>query len=234
MNNHTEHDKINEELTKAFFSKTLEGNIAQKDPKPEQKPSKKFSTRKILIISIFCLVVFATTTFFLIKSSAFNLNIDLFQKDENSAFTIGSKRLNFFPDPPLSDKTKDIKTSYKNVSVLFDFEYDSESWEIPDWAMDKSDYIATGLNHVTGLGSTGKGSLEIQTDFPGSFWSGAIIELAQYISFEGFEKISGSLSAADGFIALVNLPGHLFCHFRFPQSFYFSDSADDSPGGKLY
>ena len=186
----TEHDKINEELTKAFFNTSFNSNVTKESQEPERKIKKKSSIIKVVIIIVFCLALLGIASFFLINNSAFNININVSQRQETSTFTVGSKKLNFFPKPPLSEKTKDIKDSYENVSVLFDFEYDSENWEIPDWAIDKQDHIATELTHVTGLGSTGNGSLEIQTEFAGSFWNGAVIELAQYISFAGFELIS--------------------------------------------
>jgi len=190
MNNIPRHDKINEELSKTFFNKAFDNNAAAKHAYSKQKTKKKFPIIKVFLIIFICLAILLSLIFFLTNNSPLNININVSQKEETSTFTVGSKKLNFFPKPLLSEKTKNFKNTYKNIRVLFDFEYDSENWEIPDWAIDKSDHIATELNHITGLGSTGNGSLEIQTEFPGSFWSGAVIELAQYVSFEGFEMIS--------------------------------------------
>ena len=190
MSNPSGHDRINEELSKTFFNRAFDGNAAAKHAYSGQKQKKKFSIIKLFVIIFICLAILLGIVIFLTSNSPFNININVSQKEETSTFAVGSKKLNFFPKPPLSEKTKNIKNAYENIRILFDFEYDSENWEIPDWAIDKSDHIATELNHVTGLGSTGNGSLEIQTEFPGSFWSGAVIELAQYISFEDFEMIS--------------------------------------------
>ncbi len=74
--------------------------------------------------------------------------------------------------------------------VFYDFEYDLAGWEIPMWALGKSDYVAKDAKRVEGLASSGNGSLQIITDFSGGLWSAALIEIQQYLDLSKYRVIS--------------------------------------------
>ncbi|MEA3488801.1 MAG: glycan-binding surface protein [Candidatus Omnitrophota bacterium] len=75
-------------------------------------------------------------------------------------------------------------------TVLFSFEKGLEGWEIPDWAYEKPDHVQKEINPSNKFASEGKGSLEIDTEFPGGRWTGAIVEIMQYFDWSDYGKIA--------------------------------------------
>jgi len=67
--------------------------------------------------------------------------------------------------------------SYSREIVLYSFEKDPQGWEIPDWALDKSDHVAKQIGVSEFQASDGKTSLQMDTEFKGgASWEGAYIE----------------------------------------------------------
>ena len=95
-------------------------------------------------------------------------------------------------------------TKPKNIKgdILFDFEKGTEGWEIPAWAWEKKDHVARVLKHTNNISTTGSGSLEMFVEFPGKKWTGAMIELQQYLDFSEYDKIS-----VDVFVPSDSPPG---------------------------
>ena len=74
--------------------------------------------------------------------------------------------------------------------LLFSFEKDTESWEIPDWALEKEDHVADSISVSSALASEGKSSLEVKADFPGAKWTGAYVETVEYFDWTAYGTIS--------------------------------------------
>jgi hypothetical protein len=82
--------------------------------------------------------------------------------------------------------------------VLFDFENDVQGWEIPDWAYEKPDHVQKEINFSDKVASEGNGSLEIEVDFPGGRWTGAIIEIMQYFDWTDYNRIACDVYLPEG------------------------------------
>lgn len=78
-------------------------------------------------------------------------------------------------------------------TILFSFENGLEGWEIPDWAYEKPDHVCQDINPSTNFSSKGAGSLEMQVEFPGGRWTGALIEIMQYFDWSDYSKIAVDL-----------------------------------------
>ena len=65
----------------------------------------------------------------------------------------------------------------EDATVLFDFENGLQGWEIPDWAYEKPDHVQKEINASDKFATQGVQSLEIDTEFPGGRWTGAIVEI---------------------------------------------------------
>ena len=78
-------------------------------------------------------------------------------------------------------------------SVLFGFENGLEGWEIPDWAYEKPDHVQKSLEQSTSIASEGESSLEMQTEFPGGRWTGAITEIMQFFDWSDYTKLAADV-----------------------------------------
>ena len=78
----------------------------------------------------------------------------------------------------------------EDSTVLFDFESGLQGWEIPDWAYEKPDHVQKELNASNQYASEGKQSLEIDVEFPGGRWTGAIVEIMQYFDWTDYSAIA--------------------------------------------
>ncbi|MDD4957460.1 MAG: hypothetical protein PHH49_05860 [Candidatus Omnitrophica bacterium] len=75
-------------------------------------------------------------------------------------------------------------------TVLFGFESGLQGWEIPDWAYEKPDHVQNSIEPSDMYASEGTQSLEIDADFPGGRWTGAIVEIMQYYDWSDYSKIA--------------------------------------------
>ncbi|MGB2601610.1 MAG: glycan-binding surface protein [Candidatus Omnitrophota bacterium] len=78
----------------------------------------------------------------------------------------------------------------EDATVLFDFEDGLQGWEIPDWAYEKPDHVQKEITASNKFATQGTQSLEIDTEFPGGRWTGAIIEIMQYFDWTDYSKIA--------------------------------------------
>ena len=78
-------------------------------------------------------------------------------------------------------------------TVLFSFENGLEGWEIPDWAYEKPDHVQQEINQSNNFASKGTSSLEVQAEFPGGRWTGAIVEIMQYFDWSDYSKIAADI-----------------------------------------
>lgn len=67
--------------------------------------------------------------------------------------------------------------SYSKEIVLYNFEKDPQGWEIPDWAISKTDHVGRQISVSEFNASEGKYSLEFDVEFSGApRWEGAYVE----------------------------------------------------------
>ena len=83
-------------------------------------------------------------------------------------------------------------------TVLFSFEGGLQGWEIPDWAYEKPDHVQKEINPSNNFASNGKSSLEIDAEFPGGRWTGAIVEIMQYFDWTDYSKIACDIYLPEG------------------------------------
>ena len=74
--------------------------------------------------------------------------------------------------------------------VIFGFEKDVGGWEIPEWALEKQDYVAKYVETSKDVAKEGASSLKISSDFPGKIWTAATVEAAESFDFTPYSDIS--------------------------------------------
>ncbi len=74
--------------------------------------------------------------------------------------------------------------------TLYSFEKDMEYWAIPDWSLEKPDYVTKSAEVSKDYVKIGSSSLKLTTDFPGKTWKAALIELEEYLDWTPYNKIS--------------------------------------------
>ena len=74
-------------------------------------------------------------------------------------------------------------------SVLYSFEDGLEGWDVPDWAYEKPDHVQKSIAQSGDYASDGVKSLEMDVDFPGGSWTGAIVEIMQYFDWTDYSKV---------------------------------------------
>jgi hypothetical protein len=75
-------------------------------------------------------------------------------------------------------------------TVLFGFENGTEGFEIPDWAYEKPDHVQQDIRSSENFASEGNASLEIDCEFPGGRWTGAIVEIMQYFDWSDYSTLA--------------------------------------------
>jgi len=82
--------------------------------------------------------------------------------------------------------------------VYYDFETDLNGWEIPIWAQGKKDYVAGSAAVSAEAASHGNTSMKIMADFPGGFWTAALVEIQQYLNMSPYRVISVDIYLPEG------------------------------------
>ncbi len=77
--------------------------------------------------------------------------------------------------------------------VIFGFEEDIPTWEIPDWCFEKEDYVGESIAVSTKFAKEGKSSLELMADFPGKKWTAAYAEVQEYFDWTAYKSISADI-----------------------------------------
>ncbi len=78
--------------------------------------------------------------------------------------------------------------------TYYDFETsDLNGWEIPMWALDKTDYVAKGAELSREVASHGDASMKVTTDFPGGLWSAALVEIQQYLVLSSYRVVRADI-----------------------------------------
>ncbi|HPN73548.1 MAG TPA: hypothetical protein PKZ41_06075 [Candidatus Omnitrophota bacterium] len=99
----------------------------------------------------------------------------------------------------LSDKTQTAKEEVPVPSTApiteersyYDFERgDLAGWEVPQWAEGKNDYVAKKAEISQDFASKGTSSMKVTADFPGGYWTAALVEIQQYLDLSKYRVIS--------------------------------------------
>jgi hypothetical protein len=104
----------------------------------------------------------------------------------SAAKTTGPEKISV-PKPVRDDVAE------KNAKILYDFTYNENGWEIPIWALDKTDHVGQNLKRIEGVGSSGDSSLVFDVEFQGNGWNAALVEVEQYLDFAGYDKIRADI-----------------------------------------
>jgi len=178
------YDHINAELSKAYFSKTISPKETVKD---QPKKQKTVAGKIIFFASLVLLLLIVPASIYIWK--------------------------NFIPGPGGEEKTKPVilpsgiekvmspGNTYSELpsgsTLLYDFEENTEGWEIPAWTFDKSDHVGKKLQKVNETASSGSGCLKLQADFPGGMWTAALIEISHFIDIKDYDFISADIYLPD-------------------------------------
>ena len=200
MNTKKTQDKIDIELSRTYFGtavkKTGSGPVqkdtgVKKKGKTGKNPSRRRFPPKIIITSlaIIACFVFAAIYFFSHNRLVLTVNVDIKPLSGGKKYAKELQK----PDPLTTPGVAAKKSVIKNEKILYDFEKDENGWEIPLWAADKPDYVATSLKKTDTAASNGTGSIEIYADFTGGNWSAALAEIQQYLDLNDYERISADI-----------------------------------------
>jgi hypothetical protein len=101
-------------------------------------------------------------------------------------------------------KTKEVSAEKRQAApstapiteerIYYNFEDDLSGWEVPMWALGKSDYVA-GKDIIVSddFASDGKSSMKIMADFPGGNWTTALVEIQQYLNISPYRVIRANI-----------------------------------------
>jgi len=73
--------------------------------------------------------------------------------------------------------------------LIFGFEENMPSWEIPDWCFEKDDHAGESIAVSGKFAKEGKSSLELMTNFSGGKWAGAYVEIQQFFDWTPYKAI---------------------------------------------
>jgi len=80
-------------------------------------------------------------------------------------------------------------TGFCQEKVLFGFEENIPCWEIPDWCLEKTDYVGESIAISNKFAKEGKSSLELMVNFPGAKWTATYVEIQQYFDWTLYKTI---------------------------------------------
>ena len=161
----TDHDEITRELKRAFFTEKEKKTSPEKEETKgkAQKPKRSRPSIFLVLIIMVALLVPAGFFFYIKGQTTF----------------IKSMR----PSPPKIRRSR----------AFYDFERNTDGWEIPYWAAEKPDHVAVSLAVSDKVASSGTSSLRIDADFPGGMWTAALIEIQQFLDLSKYDEISADI-----------------------------------------
>ncbi len=93
--------------------------------------------------------------------------------------------------------------------TIASFEKDTEGWEVPEWALEKTDNVAKNVSVSKDFAKDGKSALKMDCDFPGKIWTSAIVETMESFDLAPYSDISCDLylpkEASEGLKAKIIL-----------------------------
>lgn len=114
-------------------------------------------------------------------------------KNEDSNQSVGSVQKSSTTDLSQAVKEKEVPqpstAPITEERTYYDFEGDLNGWEIPMWAIDKMDYVASDVTISEDFSSNGDSAVKIDASFPGGLWYAALIEIQQYLDMSQYRVI---------------------------------------------
>ena len=77
--------------------------------------------------------------------------------------------------------------------TFYDFEGDLQGWEVPQWALGKTDHVAKEVSISQDVASRGKSSMKVDADFYGGAWTAGLVEIQQYLDLSNYRVIRADL-----------------------------------------
>lgn len=78
--------------------------------------------------------------------------------------------------------------------TYYDFETrDLSGWEVPQWALGKTDYVARSVEYSEEVASKGKASMKVTAEFPGGLWTAGLVEIQQYLDLSRYRVIKADI-----------------------------------------
>jgi hypothetical protein len=183
MNKKAAQDSIDLELSRTYF-----GN-SRKTEKPASSPSsrerstnikKPVRSKKPFVIAAIAVtvLVLAGVYFFGYRRVSLSVKVATRPVEQKPLYTVSRT-----PQDMQQGKDK----------TIYDFEISEDSWEIPYWALDKTDHVGLSLAKTVDVASNGTGSLKLEANFPGSRWTAALVEIQQYLDLTDYISISADI-----------------------------------------
>jgi len=111
----------------------------------------------------------------------------------------GDKQPNFVEKGKIAKDT-DVKAGAPSFApiteerVYYDFESDLGGWEVPIWALNKSDYVAREEVLVSeDVASQGNTSMKFTANFPKGVWSAALIDIQQFLDLSPYRVVCADI-----------------------------------------
>jgi hypothetical protein len=216
MDNRRIQDKIDLELSRTYFGNTSKTpEIVPQESKPEEKKSEETQQkkdeqpkeglkqtkdkpnsrparpqiRKPLLVPLLIVGVVVIFAVYFFSNKYIPSAVKMVPSEKSSPETSGKETKPVFTEWNKYTAPQAIK-SEEGGKTLYDFEKDNNGWEIPSWAFDKTDHVAVSMEPVSNISSNGSWALGVYSEFPGNKWSGALVEIQQYLDLSGYDKIS--------------------------------------------
>lgn len=77
--------------------------------------------------------------------------------------------------------------------LIFGFEESVPAWEIPNWCLEKEEYVCESFAISTKFAKEGNSSLELMTNFTGAKWTAAYIEVQQIFDWTPYKTLSADV-----------------------------------------
>ncbi|MEA3488802.1 MAG: hypothetical protein U9R44_00465 [Candidatus Omnitrophota bacterium] len=77
--------------------------------------------------------------------------------------------------------------------TYYDFESDLNGWEVPQWALGKTDYVGKEAEVSQEVASHGNSSMKFTADFPGGLWTAGLVEIQQYLDMSRYRVVRADI-----------------------------------------
>ncbi|HNX91585.1 MAG TPA: hypothetical protein PKG81_07020 [Candidatus Omnitrophota bacterium] len=204
MKQKKQYDHIDEELSRLFFKNETAAEKTVTLPNPEQKkspvPPDKSEAKKeppkmsaaepkakknflpVIIVAVIVVIICSSAFFVFGKKQILFTVVDVNTGQQFKQSFSFAKNEKVFSDQ--------INLSGLSEHTLYDFELTDNGWEIPLWERTKPDHVAHELEWVNYPSSKGNGSICLTAGFRTGRWTGALIEIAQYIDLSVYTGIA--------------------------------------------
>jgi hypothetical protein len=74
--------------------------------------------------------------------------------------------------------------------VIYDFEEDTQGFELPDWTLEQDDMVCESIEVSSDVASHGSSSMKYNVSFPGKTWTAAYAECMEDFDWTPYSTIS--------------------------------------------